>query len=92
MLGGSLEFAHVPDDLVFELVELVRRSGGGHRCLPIAVEIFVRVSFRAMGGQMKDFAPGGVLQEPDFDWGTVMHFEIVHDEEDLAGRILDPPF
>ena len=81
MLGRPLEFAHVPDDLVFELVEIVRRGGGGYRRLQVAVEVFVGISFRAVGRQIEDFDLGGVFQQPGFDRGAVMHFEVVHDEQ-----------
>ena len=72
MLWRALEFAHVPDDLVFELFKGVGWGDGGRRGLQVAVEVGVRVSFRAAGGQIRDFDLGGVLQESGFDRGAVM--------------------
>ena len=92
MLGRPLEFAHGPDDLVFTLVEIVHWGGGGHRSLQVAVEVFVWVAFRAVGRQIEDFDLGGGFQQPGFDRGAVMDFEIVHDEEDLACGVFDQSF
>lgn len=91
-MGGRLaESMHVRFEVGFELLSVSRRPLVSEGRFQVAVEIFVRIAFRAVGGQVKDFALLLVFTEPFLDGPAVVDFEVVHDEQDLPSRILDQP-
>ena len=59
-----------------------------HSGLEVAVQIFVRVQFRAVAGQVEQFDALAVLFNPLSDLLGMVHTQVVDDQKHFALRLL----
>lgn len=60
-----------------------------HPSLQITIEIFVRVQFRGIGREKKEFDVLRIILQPCLDYSGMMDTQIVQNEKDLSLRILE---
>ena len=86
------EHEHGDVDLCIEFTFSDRDAVAGNGLFEVIVEVFIRIEFRAVSGQIEHFDAFFVLFEPRFYEFGVMDPEVVYNQDDLAFSVLDELF
>ena len=90
--GGSFDqHSHEGPGFMFEIKLGERKSAGMNPGLQIAVQVFIRIHFRRIGGEIEDGYCFLMVCKPFSYLLAVMSFEVVEDEIDLPSRIVNQP-
>lgn len=82
-----IEPAHLGFQVGFELFTICWRRHPPQGTLQIPVEIFIGISFRAIGRQEVEFDAMSIPRQPFLHRGAVVNPEIIHDQKNLSSGV-----